>query len=109
MTPETSLSFTEALVPYLPILGTIVGGLVVGGFAVWNRRRGAVEHRAPDVTAMWSETERARRLHRYFEDLYFELRGAFRGYVRRVQAGGSLDLSEAEKKAHDADPNPPKE
>lgn len=102
-------AFTEALTPWLPLIGIIAGGIIVGAFGVHNRRRGAVEHRAPDVTQMWSETERARTLRQYFEDRFHEVRGAFRGYVRRVHTGGSIQLTEAEQKAHDLEPNPPKE
>lgn len=103
------LTFTEQITPYLPILGTIVGAAVVGGFALWNRRRGATENRAPDVTDMWTETEKARSRWRIFEDLFYNVRGHFRAYVLRVQAGGSTELTPAEQAAHDNDPTFPKE
>lgn len=100
----------ERFTPIITTLITVVlGGLIVGAFAVWNRRRGAVESRVPDVMEMWSQTEKDRRLRRFFEDLYYETRGSFRGYVRRVRDGGSTELSEAEKIRHDLDPQIPKE
>lgn len=102
-------SITETITPYLPVIGILAGGLLVGAFAIWNRRNGAVENRAPDVTEMWQQTERSRRLRRYFEDLFYETRGAFRGYVRRVQAGGSTELTKSEQRAHDVEPEEMKE
>lgn len=95
--------------PFLPLLGVIAGGIVVGAFAVYNRARGAVETRAPDVNEIWRRQEaqdRAldveRRLRRRLEDLVRDLRRAFQGYVRRVQGGGSTELSHHEQKMFDA-------
>ena len=94
----------EGIIPYLPL---IVGVLVVAissGVGVWNRRRGAVENRAPDVNEMWTETEKSRRARRFFEDLYFELRMFTHNYVRLVQSGGSTDLTAEERAVYDRDP-----
>lgn len=99
-------SFTESITPYLPFLGVILGGLIVGAFAIWNRRRGAVETRAPDVNEMWVQTEKDRRIRRLFEDLFYTLLTVFRSYVRRVQSGGSTDLTPTEQAVHDREPRP---
>jgi hypothetical protein len=103
--------FTELVTPYLPLIGTVVGAIVVGIFAMWNRRRGATENRAPDVNEIWQqqnsqsrELDLERWLRRALEDFVRDLRRAFHSYVRRVQGGGSTDLAPHEQKMFDADP-----
>lgn len=105
---ESTLAVTTVITPFLPLLTTILGGMVVGGFAVWNRRRGAHETRAPDVNEIWlrqTQTELAldteRRLRRRIEDMFMELRDVFRLYVNRVQAGGSVELTDRERKLYE--------
>ena len=101
---EVDLSFTEVLTPYLPLIGTVAGGLVVGAFAIWNRRKGNVETKTPTVTELWAREERvyrhARRLERYV-DLIID---AFRGYHRRVSSGGSVEPTPEESIALSAEP-----
>lgn len=98
------LNFTEQITPYLPVLGTLAGAIVVGIFAIWNRKRGNTETKAPDVNAIWQREERQnreldseRRLRRRIEDLAGEVWLAFVGYVRRVQSGGPAELTQHEQ------------
>lgn len=95
----TELSVTEQLTPYLPLLGTLLGGLIIGGFAMWNRRKGNVETKAPSVAEIWARSDRLERRAR----AAFRILDAFRGYVARVRAGGDTDLNAVEQTAHDID------
>lgn len=102
-TVET-VTFTQAITPFIPLLGTVAGAIVVGVFAAWNRRRGAVETRAPEVSEIWQQQaleskslDLERRLRRALEDMIYELRRAFKLYVARVHTGGSKELSEQEE------------
>jgi hypothetical protein len=104
-------SFTEQIAPYLPFIGVVVSGLLVGGFAVWNRSRGAVETKAPSVAESWqqaaaanSELDLERRMRRWYESAFWALVEAFTGYHRRVVDGGSTALRAHEKRALDATP-----
>lgn len=103
--------FTAIITPYLPLLGTILGGIVIGAFALWNRKRGAVETRAPDVNEIWQqqayqakELERERKMRGRLERYVDELLRVFRGYVSRVLAGGNTQLNAHERLFHDTDP-----
>lgn len=106
---EENLSVAETITPFLPLIGTIVGAIVVGIFAVFNRKRGAIETRAPDVNEIWSrqaadqvQLDMERRLRRMLEDLVRDLRRAFRVYVTRVQSGGKADLTQFERQMYEA-------
>lgn len=88
-------SFTEAISPYLPLLGVIIGGLIVGGFAVYNRRRGNVETKLPSIAEVWAEnrlqgqelnTEREYR--RFFEILTHRLGEALVSIASRFTLNG---------------------
>lgn len=107
----TATQISAILTPYLPLAGIILGGLLVGAFQVWNRKRGAVETRAPDVNEIWQqqiyqnhELDMERRWRRRLENFSHELVRIFRAYVKRVQNGGSTDLTPHEKLFHDTDP-----
>ncbi|MEU4016170.1 hypothetical protein AB0E56_13005 [Microbacterium sp. NPDC028030] len=80
------LTFTEQITPYLPLLGTIVGGIVVGAFAMWNRRKGNTETKAPTVAEIWARADRLEFRARWA----FRIQDAFREYVARVRGGGSV-------------------
>ncbi len=108
MIEKGGLSFTEAITPFLPVLGIVAGGLIVGLFGVWNRRRGATETRAPDVNESWlrvskldAALDQERKLRRLLQDVLHDVLLAFRGYVLRAKSGGSLELTTRELKAHD--------
>lgn len=103
--------FTLILTPYLPLIGTIIGGIVIGAFAVWNRKRGAVETRAPDVNEIWmqqqyqaAELEKEIKLRRRIERWGDEVLRVYRGYVRRVQTGGDIKMTNHERLMYDQDP-----
>jgi hypothetical protein len=107
----TAETFSSIITPYLPLIGIIVGGIIVGGFGVWNRRRGATETRAPDVNEIWQqqiiqshELDMERKWRRRLENYSHELKRVFIGYVRRVLAGGSTELTHHEKVFYDSDP-----
>lgn len=93
----TEITFTEQLTPYLPLIGTILGGIVVGAFAMWNRRKGNTETKAPSVAEIWARADRLERRARWA----YRIQDAFREYVSRVRAGGSTELDAAEQAAHD--------
>ena len=119
------LTFAEQIGPFLPFLGVIVGGIIVGGFAVYNRRKGNLEVKVPSVAEVWAkQVEQGKQLdlevnHR--RDLETKVAGlerdvraanrrgdayaaalegtrnAFKTYVARIQRGGSNVLTKNEK------------
>jgi hypothetical protein len=104
-------AFTEIITPYLPVLGVALGGLIVGIFAAYNRHKGNVETRAPDVNAIWQqqayqnkELDHERKWRRRLENYAWDVIEIFRGYVKRVQSGGSTDLTHKEKTVITTDP-----
>jgi hypothetical protein len=108
VSPDEVKSFAEAVGPFLPLIGVLAGGVIVGGFAVHNRRRGAVETKMPTVAEMWAEASKDRESRKLAEEKYSNLRQAFdalralfRGYVERTQRGGSRALTRAEQAALD--------
>lgn len=103
--------FIVQVTPLLPFLGTLLGATVVGAFAVWNRKRGAVETRAPDVNEIWVQQDRQsreldieRKWRRRLQNYSWEVLAIWRGYVRRVQNGGSADLTPHERLFYDSEP-----
>lgn len=93
------LSFTEQLTPFLPLIGILLGGLIVGAFAAWNRRKGNVETKAPSVAEIWARADRLEHRARWS----YKIQDAYRAYVSRVRGGGSVDLTVGEQIAHDVD------
>lgn len=96
----------EAIIPWLPFIGGIIVALIVGAANIWNRRRGAVETKAPTVAEIWAREERVSRHNRWLEGLVDKTRAAFRAYVERVQSGGSTELTTFERRALDSDTTP---
>jgi hypothetical protein len=101
-------TLTEQITPYLPLIGVVFGALIIEGFRLWNRKRGAIETKAPDVNDIWQREERQnkeldieRRMRRRFEDLAGQLWLAFRNYAARVQGGGSTELTSFEQRVID--------
>lgn len=99
----TELTFTELIGPYLPVIGIILGGIIVGAFAVYNRAKGNVEAKAPTVAELWAREERVARRAGWLQNKAWKIQDAFRAYVRRVMAGGSTDLTAFEQSALDID------
>ena len=97
-------TLVDQLIPYWPGIVTIFGALIVGGFAMWNRKRGNVENRAPSTSESWREADTARKRLRIVEDAYWLFRHTFQGYYYRVRSGGSTDLTTKEQLVIDARP-----
>ncbi len=97
-------------IDYTPIVTTLItvvlGGMIVGAWAAYNRRRGNSEAKGPSVEQLWREQAADRRLARVFEDLFYRVRSAARSYVQRTQAGGSTELTDAEREAFALEPPP---
>ena len=47
--------FIEVVGPYLPLIGIILGGVIVGMFAAYNRSRTSSEDKIPTVAQIWAE------------------------------------------------------
>lgn len=108
---EADPTVLEALVPYWPGIATLIGFLIVGAFAAYNRRKGNVEAKAPSASELWqqqarqaSELDIERRMRRWFEDAFWALVRAFTAYIDRVKSDGSRNLFAAEKRALEARP-----
>ena len=109
---DEGLSFTEAITPYLPLIGVLLGGLLIGIFGIWNRRRGAIETRAPDVNEIWQRSEQdhkeldiERSTRRHLEDCVYTLHSVFKSYVDRVRRGGSSELNTKELEIYTTNPS----
>lgn len=74
----------EWIAPTITGAIALTTAIIAGIVAIRNRKRGALEQRAPDVTEAWAEAERARRKAFVLEDLFYALRGAFKAYARRM-------------------------
>lgn len=96
----------EWTLPYLPFVGSVLGVLLVGGFNVYNRKRGAVEGKAPSVAELWKQQEVDRQARFTAERALEKLRKAFRHYIDRVKRGGSTELTATEQSALDYEPKP---
>lgn len=101
---------TQTLSPYLPLFGTVFGVLVVGLFGLWNRRKGNMETRAPDVNEIWQqqakdshELDMERRWRRRLENFSHDLLGVYRSLARRVMAEGIV-LTKREQAFYENDP-----
>lgn len=88
------------------IAGVILAASSITGYVIASRtsRSTAKDNRAPDVNEAWAETDRARARMHAVEDLFYRVRSAFRSYWMRVADGGSIQLTEVERAALEADP-----
>lgn len=93
---------TEAIAPGIAGFFAILTGIIAAIVARRNVKTGAREQRAPDVQEMWMQQEQDRRLRHLVEDMWWALRRAFQSYYRRVQSGGSTELTTKEQAAIDA-------
>lgn len=100
---DQGLTFTQLITPYLPLITAIAGSIIIGIVTLWNRKRGAVETRAPDVNEIWQQQasdskalDFERKLRRRLEDVVYDILNVFKGYVNRVLKGGSVDLNTRE-------------
>lgn len=108
---DTATNVSSIITPFLPFLGIIAGGIILGLFNSHNRRKGNVETRAPDVNEIWSqqalqsmELDKERKNRRRLENYIWELLDVYRSYVRRVQMGGSVELTRHEASYYRNDP-----
>lgn len=90
-----------AVTGFLGLL-TVITAAIIG---IRNTRTGAREQRAPDVMEAWAEADSARRHRRAVEDLFYVLRGAFRGFARRVtEQHPDVQLTVEERAALESSP-----
>lgn len=90
----------EWVAPTIAGLFAVITGSIAAFVAIRNVRTGAREQRAPDVNEAWAETERARARMHVAEDFFYMIRGAFKGFARRVmQQHPDVELTSAERKA----------
>ena len=104
-------TFSEIITPYMPLIVAAAGVILGGIFTAYNRRKGNVETRAPDVNELWhqqafqaKELDKEYRWRRRLQNYVDELLRVFRAYVARVQSGGSVDLTHHEKLMLNSDP-----
>jgi hypothetical protein len=107
---ENGTDINVLITPYLPVIGIVAGSILVGAFSVFNRKRGSIETRAPDVNEIWlqqaeqsKELDSERRVRRKLEDYSRELLIVFRAYVKRVQGGGPITLTSREHRLLEGD------
>lgn len=86
----------EALTPWIPVMGVVAGGIVVGFFGAWNRRRGNEESKMPTVDQIWAREERQGQQLTALHTAYARLRGTFAAYVFRARNGGDTTPTETE-------------
>lgn len=79
-------------------LATAITSIVVA-------RRNGDAAKAPTVEQAWAEADEARRRARLWEDLYYRVRGAFKGYGRRMADlhGDAATLNDTERNALEAE------
>lgn len=107
----TDPTLLETLVPYWPGIVTLLGFFIVGAFAIWNRRRGAVEAKYPTVSEMWQEDRRKeseldieRGMRRWFENAFYDLRRALHQHIDSAHDGDTNALKPHQRKALNATP-----
>lgn len=79
-------------------MGVVAGGIVVGVFNAYNRRRGAEESKMPSVADIWAREERKSLQLELLHTAYARLRGGFAAYVFRVRSGGDVAPTELEQR-----------
>ena len=90
----------EWVAPTIAGVFAVLTGSITAFVAIRNVRTGSREQRAPDVTEAWVETERARARMHVAEDFFYMIRGAFKGFARRVmQQHPDVELTDAERTA----------
>ena len=94
----------EWIAPAITGVLALATGITAAVIAGRNQRRGVREERAPDVTEAWAEADRARTRAHVWEDLYYLIRGALKGYARRMQErhGDAAALNDQERAALEA-------
>lgn len=105
---QAPFDYTPIIVAFIT---AVLGAVVVGLFAVWNRRHGNREAKAPTVVQLWEQQARdaaARRraedMYEVLLDMYYALRAAFRAFFRRVNSDQEIPLTPKEQHAIDQVP-----
>lgn len=102
----------EAIAPIIAGVFGVVTALVAAQLYRRNKTKGNRELRAPNVQEMWVQQELDRRARQVMEDMWWDLRSAFKSYFRRVTSlllqlnidDKRFNLTTSEKKAIDATP-----
>lgn len=93
------------------IVAGILSAITLIAVAILGRRGKREElrdQRAPDVTEAWAAADRARILMHFWQDLFYLVRGAFRGYARRMHERDPANaLTDEERAALDVSTTPP--
>lgn len=90
---------TEQLTPYLPVLGIVLGIVGKGLFDMFQARRTGTDAKMPTVADIWTRMDNFERALNRERDARVTLLDVFRSYVRRVQTGGTSDLTPEEQHA----------
>lgn len=108
---DATPTVTEVVTPWAAPSFALLGVIAMGVFAIYNRKKGNQETRAPDVNEIWLQQARdarsldlERRARRHLEDYAVALLDTFKGYVRRVMHGGDIGLTDEEKKYVNSNP-----
>ena len=102
----------DAIAPIIAGVFGIVTAILAGTIYRRNAKKGRRDVRAPNVQEMWAQQEADRRARQIMEDMWWDLRGAFKSYFRRVSSlvltlgieDKRFNLTPSEKKAIDATP-----
>ncbi len=92
---------TEWIAPTISGLLLLAAGIVAGIFSRVNKRREIRDQATPDA---WTAAEHARAAMFAWQDLYYLVRGALKGYARRMQErhGDAAALTDEERAALEA-------
>lgn len=111
--PPTIFSLgQEFIAPVIAGIFLIITAVVAAVLARRNSTKGNREVRAPNVQEMWAQQEMDRRARQIMEDMWWDLRSAFKSYFRRVSSlvltlgieDKRFNLTPMEKKAIEATP-----
>jgi hypothetical protein len=97
---------TEWVAPSIAGVFLLIGSITTVIITTRTNKRTAEDQHAPDVMEAWKEADRARAQSRHWEDMYYLVRNAFKGYARRMfdQFGDSAQINSREHIALETDP-----
>lgn len=89
----------ESIAPIVAGGFGLLTGIIAALLARRNSKMGSRENRAPDVQEMWAQQEADRRTRQVMEDMWWDLRSAFKSYFRRVSSAIlRLDLTKEQSR-----------
>jgi len=96
----------EWVAPSIAAGAVIIGALVTGLLNRRSNKYSSDSDHAPDVMEAWREADRARALARRWEDMYYLVRNALKGYARRMfdAHGDVAALNDRERIALETEP-----